>query len=435
LLSGNTSHNFIVFEPLGWMRFRRVERAESSGSLLRQSTRSPSESPVSTQQFRGNSSRLNPTGDPPDRTARELRDSLVNALGMEVGHGGQARVEVWRHKTTGASYAFKIYDGKNINHSKIALEADMMMSFQYPSIVRGYALLLPAELSEPFTIVMENCSGGSLRDAIKKKQLNATSMNLAIIAIVKGLYFLHLHKIVHGDFKPGNVLFGADGVAKIGDFGSASIPDPETQKKRAYTLLYTAPEATRGARPTEAADVWALGLVIYEMLSGRSAFDRTLSSKALVRATEGDDRPRVPDLASDELAIVIRRCWSRDPARRGRIAGIADYLASAGWLVVKGADAKAVAEFIKKFPIDETASKRELVAALAKKPTLVFSGGAASVAVEPQALRVHDEAREVERLSEVNAAQARELEAAARQNAELERQIAELRAKLDADGE
>jgi serine/threonine protein kinase len=200
------------------------------------------------------------------------------------------------------------------------------------------------------------------------------------------------------------------------------------------TLIWTnttGAAASEGADSTEAADVWALGLVIYELLSGTSAFDRTLSAKALVRATEGDDRPRVPDLASDELAIVIRRCWSRDPARRGRIAG---YLASAGWLVVKGADHAAVAEFVKRFPIDETASKRELCAALAKKPALGFSDVVASCEIAPDELRVQARARsnDCRRSTRRRRGSSRRRPARKRSS---RRQIAKLRAKLNADGE
>jgi hypothetical protein len=85
----------------------------------------------------------------------------------------------------------------------------------------------------------------------------------------------------------------------------------------------------------------------------------------LMRTVDSDQRPAIPAMASPELADVLMACWDRDPAKRMTTAQIITRLSALGWVVVKGADRRAVKALLARFPLDEPASPSELVAALA----------------------------------------------------------------------
>jgi hypothetical protein len=206
---------------------------------------------------------------------------------------------------------------------------------------------------------MENMAGGSLATAIQNKALSPTSKNCTIISLVKGVGHLHANKILHRDLKPANVLFTAEGFAKIGDFGSAFAVGSNgvSQTTRGgKTIAYSSPECLEGAHSSEASDIWALGLTIYEILSGDFAFDSSLSLAALLRAVSGPTRPAVPAGARPALKAVIARCWDADPTKRMTIVEIDELLSSVEWALVEGAELKVVKAFLAEFPLEETAS-------------------------------------------------------------------------------
>jgi serine/threonine-protein kinase len=173
----------------------------------------------------------------------------------EVGQGGRARVEVWQHKSTGELYAWKVYsDPRPGVADKVATEAAMFIRLNHIALVHGFYFWLPSAPGESAVICMENMAGGSLATAIDKKALNPTSKNCTIISLVKGVGYLHANKILHRDLKPGNVLFTAEGRAKIGDFGSAFAEgdDSVSQTIGGKTIAYSSPELHKGASPSEA---------------------------------------------------------------------------------------------------------------------------------------------------------------------------------------
>jgi serine/threonine-protein kinase len=138
-----------------------------------------------------------------------------------AAHGAQAFVEIWRHRPTNVLYAVKIYANPSPALSeRVSDEARMLMTLDHPALLHGYDMFLPAKPGESMAVTMENMVGGSLATAIAKKSLDRTAMNNTIISMVRGLCELHSLGIIHRDFKPSNILFTAEGYAKIGDFGS-----------------------------------------------------------------------------------------------------------------------------------------------------------------------------------------------------------------------
>jgi archaellum component FlaC len=127
------------------------------------------------------------------------------------------------------------------------------------------------------------------------------------------------------------------------------------------TIAYCAPELLHeGGTPSEGSDVWALGLTIYEVLTGSTVFDSHLSLVGLIAAIGGSDRPEVPPFVHPELKHVITSCWDADPTKRMTIVEIDELLSSVEWRLVEGADAEAVQEFLAKQPLDETASREQV---------------------------------------------------------------------------
>ena len=162
---------------------------------------------------------------------------------------------------------------------------------------------------------------------------------------------LHMNNILHRDLKPSNVLFTSEGFVKIGDFGSARMSQADiTTTKGGKTPLYNAPELNEGAEASEATDVYALALTLYEVLAGRPAFDPSLPPRKLMNAIDSRSRPTVPSFARPELVRVIKSCWDRDPKKRMTMSQIVEAFSSVDWMLVDGADPKAIVLLLAKFP-------------------------------------------------------------------------------------
>ena len=125
-------------------------------------------------------------------------------------------------------------------------------------------------------LAMPLCPGETLRARLARDGALAVPLAVDIArAIARGLDAAHAAGIVHRDVKPGNVMLLPDGGVKVLDFGLASMRDLEASASRATagTISYMAPEQIRGERADARADLWALGVVLYEMLTGRRPFD------------------------------------------------------------------------------------------------------------------------------------------------------------------
>jgi hypothetical protein len=278
-----------------------------------------------------------------------------------VGRGWQGFVELWVRDADGVRFAAKIFDDPQPGESsRVIDEARMLMTLKYPSLVQGYDVFLPRFLGDSVAIVMENMEGGSL----DKVRLDPTEQNESVISIAKGLAFLHAHGIVHRDLKPSNILLTKEKFAKIGDFGSARAAELGlTQSRVAQSTLYTAPEVHEGNGATFASDMWAYGLILYEILTGRSVFDVTMPLGPLLRRMGSDERPQIPASASPVLREIISRCWSADPARRPTAREVCGMLSGVNVKVIDGAEMARLEAFMKRFPVDLTElSQDQLIA-------------------------------------------------------------------------
>jgi eukaryotic-like serine/threonine-protein kinase len=186
-------------------------------------------------------------------------------------------------------------------------------------------------------LVTELLTGESLRELVRKGPLAPKRAVELGTQIAKGLAAAHERGIVHRDLKPENLFLTQDGVAKILDFGLARLDLPERDEaelQNASTVLetsagtvlgtagYMAPEQVRGERADARSDLFALGVVLHELLAGANPFrrDSTIESLNAILKDEAPDLADASSASNPGLARIIGRLLEKDPARRFRSA-------------------------------------------------------------------------------------------------------------------
>jgi non-specific serine/threonine protein kinase len=202
---------------------------------------------------------------------------------------------------------------------RFAREGALLRAAAHPNIV---AVLAIVDEDDAPAIVMERVDGGTLQALLASAGALAMERVLALaLDVADALSRAHRLGVVHRDVKPGNVLLAADGTPRLVDFGLAAVAGVDLRANAgavAGTLPYLCPEGWDGEEPTPAADVWALGVMIYEMLAGRRPFAAPHPGLLLAAVTLSDPpplrslRPDVPAALADAVAAMLRK----DPADR-----------------------------------------------------------------------------------------------------------------------
>ena len=169
-------------------------------------------------------------------------------------------------------------------------------------------------------IVMPYYEGGTLKAAIAKGPLPITDAVRYAAQVADGLAHAHAAGVIHRDIKPANLMFAADGSLKILDFGIAKVAGEKLTRTGLVlgTLAYMSPEQAAGGSLDHRTDLWALGVVLHEMLTGRPPFSAP-SIELLFRAVRHDEPPEVRSLRPEvprEVEAVVSRLLRKDPGRR-----------------------------------------------------------------------------------------------------------------------
>ena len=210
-------------------------------------------------------------------------------------------------------------------------EASVAGKLRHPNVVR---LRSVHEDGQYVYIASDIVEGMDLAGALRQGQLGDAALLRVASAVCAGLAHAHEHGVVHRDVKPANVLLGRDGSVRVLDFGIASLdePDATVDDRMLGTLSYMAPETCQGARPTPATDVWAVGVMVYEALTGANPFRARTPDELRERHRHpprslGDLRPDLPRALAAGVRARARIASAPPPERdrvRPRALGAAD---------------------------------------------------------------------------------------------------------------
>jgi hypothetical protein len=250
-----------------------------------------------------------------------------------LGSGGSGSVWLARDERTGLDVALKIIAREGKAAARAEREAAAAARLRHPACLRAYAF---GRDSRHVYIAYEFVPGQTFREALRTGGLTEDVAIEACAQVCDGLAHAHGAGILHRDVKPSNVLL-TDGdrvSARVLDFGLAQMAEAETLTEQGDvpgTLAYISPERLAGGEATPAADVWAVGVMLWEALAGRHPFWRG-SMLETARAIEAGARPLGelrPDLPK-RLLRLVDAALSTSPGRRPRARELADALRGAG---------------------------------------------------------------------------------------------------------
>ena len=250
----------------------------------------------------------------------------------KLGQGGMGEVYRARDTKLNRDVALKVLPDLFARDpdrlGRFTREAQVLASLNHPNIAAIYGI-------EGDALVMEFVSGEDLSAMIARGPMPLADVLPIVKQIADALEAAHEQGIVHRDLKPANIKVKADGTVKVLDFGLAKALGPEggsapdlmnsptltahaTQMGMVIgTAAYMAPEQARGRPVDRRADIWAFGVVLYEMLTGRRAFDGDDVSITLANVLK--ENPRWHELPPDlptAVSRLLRRCLEKEPKRR-----------------------------------------------------------------------------------------------------------------------
>ena len=242
----------------------------------------------------------------------------------EIGRGGMGVVYLGRHRTlTTRLAAIKVLHNAADERGRFLTAARAVASLQHPNIVRIYDVSdPPAGQGEPF-VALEYVAGGTLADKLDGTPLPPRDAAALLVLLAEAVGHAHGRGVIHRDLKPANVLLAEDG-PKVTDFGLAKRLDADSAQTRTGVVMgtpsYMAPEQasgrTRDIGPL--ADVYGLGAVLYETLTGRPPFRGTTVLETIRQVIDADPvtpRSLQPGVPRD-LETICLKCLSKAPGRR-----------------------------------------------------------------------------------------------------------------------
>jgi serine/threonine protein kinase len=243
-------------------------------------------------------------------------------LDAVIGEGGMARVFRAEDVALTRTVAIKVMraptDGSPV---RVQSETTLLASLSHPSLVT----LFDAHISEhePSYLVMEYVDGPTLAARLAAGPLPPPEVAALAVDLAEALHVVHEMGVVHRDIKPSNVLLWNSPLpdrtfrAKLTDFGIARLLD-STRVTLPGTVIgtaaYLAPEQVRGEQPSSAADIYSLGLMLLEALTGKRAFGQAMSHESLIaRLTVA---PTIPHSVPDGWRALLTAMTASNPPRR-----------------------------------------------------------------------------------------------------------------------
>jgi len=239
----------------------------------------------------------------------------------ELGAGAMGRVYLGWHPLLQQHHAIKVMAG-NFSRDDIKRferEVEVIAAIRHPNVIRVHSA--GAQDGQPY-YAMEFVEGEELADALKRGCFEEQRAASIIRDLALALSLAHAKGIVHRDLKPANILIDAEGRPKLADFGLAKVLLSTEQLTRTGealgTPMYMAPEQAMGKRVGPATDIYALGVILYELLVGRPPVSGATATEVMQAVVDGriDDLDRAAPNVTPALRLIYRRATAWDTRQR-----------------------------------------------------------------------------------------------------------------------
>jgi serine/threonine protein kinase/tetratricopeptide (TPR) repeat protein len=259
------------------------------------------------------------------RAAETLQELGDYELLEEIGRGGQGVVFRARQKSLHRTVALKVVSlggWASLAHLKrFRREAEAAASLDHPGIVPIYEV---GEREGSCYFSMRFVEGGQLEEVVKREPMSIRHAAEVIAKVARTVQHAHEHGILHRDIKPGNILLDAKGEPLLTDFGLARLIESESTMTRTLDVMgtpsYMAPEQAVGnnAAVSSATDVYGLGAVLYQLLTGHPPFAGGTTYQTIKLVLDSEPRqPRLWNRKIDrDLSTICLKCLEKDPKRR-----------------------------------------------------------------------------------------------------------------------
>src|SRR5438445_1730113 len=267
---------------------------------------------------------------PPDSKTTTRVTKMLGELGdyellEEIGRGGQGVVFRARQKSLNRTVALKVIGlgqwASKVHVKRFRLEAEAAARLDHPCIVPIYEV---GEREGSCYFSMKFVEGGQLDEAVRRTPMPIRQAAELMAKVARTVHYAHEHGILHRDIKPGNILLDTHGEPHLTDFGLARLLESESTVTRTLEVLgtpsYMAPEQAAGnnTKLTSATDVYGLGAVFYQLLTGQPPFagGTTYETIKLLLDTEARPPRLLNPKVDRDLSTICLKCLEKDPQRR-----------------------------------------------------------------------------------------------------------------------
>lgn len=256
------------------------------------------------------------------------RDDFESLANSNIGVGGFGKVYKVRHKASQNIYAIKVINkAKIVEHDlveQIKLEVEIMYKLQHPYVVKLYNHY---EDDDSFYLILEYAPKGQIYTLLKREGRFSERVSAQYLReVIAACRYLHSldPPIIHRDIKPENILLDAEGAVKVADFGWSNFFNDD-QRRQTYcgTPEYLAPEMIKQSGHDKSLDIWNLGVLLFELLTGSPPFEG--SNQSLLFDNILNHRVKWPKSFNGVAKDLIQKLLRTDPQQRIKLDEIVEH--------------------------------------------------------------------------------------------------------------